>query len=175
MRQSILIATIGTLLLSSCFASTNLIETLKTQINSPAHQVVVVQPHIYNVQVQWGGSKAAWNPDGRWAIGGRVAQRITRISAASSDEGKTLGGWIVYSGEGPIGFRAARTVGTTYRVQVQWGGILAGWKLDGDWVIGGRPNQAVTVVDLTGDGTNLTGTMTYKGEGPISVNARRIN
>ena len=161
-------AFIAALLISSCLASASLIQTLKTQNNAPAH----LQGPRYSVQVQWGGSSAPWNNDGQWVIGGRPSQRVVRLSVASSDEGRTLNGWLVYAGEGPIGFRGTRTTGSSYTVQVQWGGFNAGWNNEATWVLGGRASQPVTIVDLTASGNGFLGTLTYRGEGPISVNAR---
>ncbi len=62
---------------------------------------------------------------------------------------------------------------TTYQVENQWGGANAPWNQGGKFVIGGRPDQNVVALDVTsGDGgKSLTGTMTYKGEGPIGFKA----
>jgi OAA-family lectin sugar binding domain len=58
---------------------------------------------------------------------------------------------------------------TAYHVENQWGGSNAPWNEGGIFVIGARPGQNVVAVDITSSdgGKNLTGTMTYQGEGPI--------
>lgn len=57
----------------------------------------------------------------------------------------------------------------TYTVENQWGGNAAPWRPGGSWTIGARPNQPVVAVNVrsTDNGRTLTGTMTYRGEGPI--------
>jgi hypothetical protein len=64
-----------------------------------------------------------------------------------------------------------------YSVQNQWGGSSAPWNAAGDWVLGGRANQApVSISAKSGDnGQTLTGTMTYAGEGPIGFQATRTS
>lgn len=59
----------------------------------------------YQVEYQWGGEDAPWNPGGVWVIGGRERQRIAAVDVTSSDLGATLTGQVRYNGEGPIGFR----------------------------------------------------------------------
>ncbi|ATB33606.1 lectin OAA family protein [Melittangium boletus] len=124
---------------------------------------------IYNVQNQWGGSSAAWNQGGLWAIGGRSNQGVIALKAKSEDGGKTLTGTMTYSGEGEIGFRATLSGTNTYTVQNQWGGSSAPWQEGGTWILGSRKNQGVVAIDLTSNdgGKTLAGTMTYAGEGPI--------
>jgi hypothetical protein len=124
---------------------------------------------IYNVQNQWGGSSAAWNQGGLWAMGGRSDQRVVALKARSEDGGKTLLGTMKYEGEGEIGFRATLSGANTYSVQNQWGGSSAPWQDGGTWLLGARENQGVVAIDLSSSdgGKTLTGTLTYAGEGPI--------
>lgn len=65
---------------------------------------------------------------------------------------------------------------TTYQVENQWDGANAPWNQDRIFVIGGRPDQNVVALNVTSSdgGSNLTGTMTYKGEGPIGFKGRRL-
>lgn len=62
-----------------------------------------------------------------------------------------------------------------YHVQNQWGGSSAPWHEGGVWVIGGRSGQPVIALQVSSndDGKTLTGTMTYKGEGPIGFKANQ--
>lgn len=60
----------------------------------------------YNVENQWGGPRARWNPGGAWVLGGRSGQPVVALDASSPDDGRTLQGSMTYRGEGPIGFRA---------------------------------------------------------------------
>jgi hypothetical protein len=59
----------------------------------------------YEVQNQWGGSSAPWNPGGLWIIGFRANQNVVALDITSSDGGKTLMGTMTYANEGPIGFK----------------------------------------------------------------------
>jgi len=124
----------------------------------------------YDVQNQWGGSSAAWNPGGTWVIGYRTDQNVVALTATSSDGGKTFSGTMTYAGEGPIGFKAD-LLGTNsdYKTENQWGGSTAQWNNGGVFVLGARANQNVVAIDVssTDGGKTLSGTMTYAGEGPI--------
>ncbi|MFB2768344.1 lectin ESA-2 [Pelatocladus sp. BLCC-F211] len=61
----------------------------------------------YNVENQWGGSSAPWNPGGLWIIGYRENQNVVALNVNSNDGGKTLNGTMTYDGEGPIGFKGS--------------------------------------------------------------------
>lgn len=61
----------------------------------------------YEVQNQWGGNNAPWNPGGMWIIGFRGDQNVVAIDITSPDGGKTLTGTMTYAGEGPIGFKGS--------------------------------------------------------------------
>ncbi len=123
----------------------------------------------YNVENQWGGSSAPWNPGGMWVLGARAGQNVVAVNVTSSDGGKTLTGTMTYQGEGPIGFRGTRTNGNNYTVENQWGGSSAPWNPGGQWIIGAREGQNTVALDISSSdgGKTLTGTMTYQGEGPI--------
>jgi OAA-family lectin sugar binding domain len=73
-------------------------------------------------------------------------------------------------GSKAIWVKQSGTVFNEYTVEAQWGGKTAPWRADGTWVIGGRAKQRLVAVQVTSkdDGKTLTGTMTYKGEEPIS-------
>lgn len=62
-----------------------------------------------------------------------------------------------------------------YRVKNQWGGSAARWHKGGRWIIGSRPKQNVVALNIRSKdgGKTLTGTMTYKGEGPIRFSATK--
>ncbi|MDC0707660.1 lectin ESA-2 [Stigmatella sp. ncwal1] len=128
---------------------------------------------LYQVQNQWGGQSAAWNPGGLWAIGSRSNQSVLALNLKSTDGGKNLTGTMTYSGEGPIGVQAAQSGTNSYTVQNQWGGSSAAWQPGGQWLLGDRPNQSVVAIDITSTdgGKTLTGTITYAGEGPIGFKA----
>lgn len=132
-------------------------------------QAAHAQANSYTVTNQWGGNAAPWNPGGTWVLGGRSNQSVVAIQATSPDGGQTLTGTMTYNGEGPIGFRAKATGNNQYAVENQWGGASAPWQPGGTWVIGGRSGQAVVALDVKSadQGKSLTGTVTYKGEGPI--------
>ncbi|MCO5212373.1 MAG: hypothetical protein M9936_21960 [Caldilinea sp.] len=131
------------------------------------------EPNGYNVENQWGGDDAPWNPGGVWVIGGRADQRVVALTASSFDGGENLVGTMTYAGEGPIGFRAFRTAQNTYEVENQWGGDDAPWNPGGTWVLGGRDEQSVVDIAIASedDGSTLAGVMTYDGEGPIGFRA----
>ena len=128
---------------------------------------------VYDVENQWGGPSAPWNDGGVWIIGGRSGQSVIALNISSSDNGTTLNGTMAYAGEGAIGFRASLTQSNTYVVENQWGGSSAPWNPGGTWLLGGRVNQNVVaiVISSSDNGDNLTGTMTYAGEGPIAFRA----
>ncbi len=79
---------------------------------------------------------------------------------------------MTYEGEGPIGFIGKLTGCNNYRVENSWGG--SGGHDGGLWVIGSRCGQNVVAVDVKSEdgGQTLTGTMTYKGEGPIGFDGK---
>ncbi|MBJ6761838.1 lectin ESA-2 [Myxococcaceae bacterium JPH2] len=128
----------------------------------------------YTVENQWGGSSAPWNPGGLWVLGARKNQNVVAVEVSSTDGGKTLAGTMTYNGEGPIGFRGTLTEVDTYAVENQWGGSSAPWQPGGLWIIGYRPNQNVVALHITSSngGQNLSGTMTYNGEGPIGFRGK---
>ncbi|MEZ5447790.1 MAG: hypothetical protein R3E89_01755 [Thiolinea sp.] len=97
---------------------------------------------------------------------------VVAINVNSADGGKTLGGTMTYSSEGPIGFKGALrdggNSGSNYSVENQWGGDSAPWNPGGNWVIGARGNQLVVGLDVKSDdnGASLNGTNTYAGRRP---------
>ena len=123
----------------------------------------------YIVENQWGGSSAPWHPGGTWKLGGRDNQNVVAIDISSTDNGNTLNGTMTYQGEGPIGFRATRTVFNNYTVENQWGGSSAPWHPGGYWLIGSRNGQYVIQLNVNSSDNEktLNGTNTYNGEGPI--------
>ncbi len=132
----------------------------------------------YNVENQWGGSKAQWNKGGVFVLGARddKPQNMVAIDIKSGDGGKTFTGTMTYEGEGPIGFKASLIGNNNYTVENQWGGNTAPWHPGGTFVIGYRENQLVVAVDIESSdgGKSFTGTMTYAGEGPIGFKAEEI-
>ncbi len=134
---------------------------------------VVAWAETYGVENQWGGSSAPWNPGGSWTLGGRPGQPVVALQITSRDGGRTFTGTMTYRGEGPIGFRATSTGNNQYTVENQWGGNAAPWHPGGTWTIGGRANQPAVAVDVRSNdnGRTLTGTMTYRNEGPIGFRA----
>jgi hypothetical protein len=120
---------------------------------------------------QWGGANAPWHVGGQWILGCRANQPVVAIDVESTDSGKTLTGTMTYAGEGPIGFKGALTMANTYTVENQWGGSNTPWHPGGQFVLGCRGSQGVVAVQAQGsDGSKLSGTMTYAGEGPIGLN-----
>ena len=57
----------------------------------------------------------------------------------------------------------------TYGVENQWGGSSAPWHPGGTWTLGSRTGQPVVALQITSrdGGRTFTGTMTYRGEGPV--------
>lgn len=131
----------------------------------------------FQVENQWGGSSAPWQPGGVWSLGSRFQQNVIAIDVTSTDGGKTLTGTITYNGEGPIGFKGELTSGNNYTVMNQWGGASAPWNPGGVWIIGGRDKQNVVALKLTSSdgGKTLGGTTTYNGEGPIGFKSNIVN
>jgi len=134
-------------------------------------QGALTEGFAYNAANQWGGTHAPWNPGGQWVLGCRINQAVIALAVSSTDGGKTLNGTMTYAGEGPIGFRGTRTLANTYQVENQWGGNNAPWHPGGQFVIGCRGDSqgVVSVNAQSTDGTNLSGSMTYAGEGPIGL------
>lgn len=130
---------------------------------------------VYFVENQWGGSSAPWHNGGSWVLGGRDNQLVVAMDIKSSDGGKTFSGTMTYAGEGPIGFKATNVAGNTYTVENQWGGSSAPWHPGGTWLIGGRNQKCVGLNISSSDGQSFSGTMTYKGEGPIGFKAKLTN
>ena len=130
--------------------------------------------NVYSVEVQWGGSSAPWHVDGKWTIGGRNNQRCVQLNVTASTEDKSLLGNMTYDGEGKIGFKSHLSFG--YLVQNQWGGSSAPWHPGGTWALSGRYNQEVVAMDIVSQdgGETFTGTMTYKGEGPIGFKGTQL-
>jgi hypothetical protein len=60
--------------------------------------------NTYQVENQWGGSSAPWQPGGQFVIGCRGSQGVIEVNALSGD-GKKLSGTMTYLGEGPIGLQ----------------------------------------------------------------------
>ncbi|MCP3097298.1 lectin ESA-2 [Myxococcus sp. K15C18031901] len=123
----------------------------------------------YQVENQWGGSSAPWNPGGTFLLGYRVGQNVIAIDVTSSDGGQSLVGTMTYSGEKPIGFKSELVHGGPYSVENQWGGTSAPWNAGGLWSLGARKGQNIVALKVTSPdgGKTLTGTMTYDGEQPI--------
>ena len=130
--------------------------------------------NAYSVQNQWGGASASWNQGGSWVIGGRITQRVINVDVISYDRGNSLVGTMQYQGEGTIGFKAQRTAGDSWNVQIQWGGPSASWNQEGIWTIGARVTQPVVrlLISSTDNGANLNGFMAYKGERLIGFRAQ---
>lgn len=61
----------------------------------------------YSVENQWGGNDAPWHEAGNFVIGARDGQGVVNLTITSNDNGATFTGEMTYSGEGPIGFKAA--------------------------------------------------------------------
>jgi hypothetical protein len=127
----------------------------------------------YSVENQWGGSSAPWHPGGDWIIGGRDGQNVVKLDVKVIKGSANLEGTMTYAGEGPIAFKGNETPGSSYSVQNQWGGSSAPWYAGGTFVLGARENQNPVAYDInsTDGGKTFSGTMTYKGEGPIGFRA----
>ena len=66
--------------------------------------------NTYQVENQWGGNAAPWNPGGQFVIGCRGSQGVVAVEATSPD-GKSLNGAMTYAGEGPIGLQLKMSAG----------------------------------------------------------------
>ncbi|KQO05641.1 lectin OAA family protein [Sphingomonas sp. Leaf242] len=134
-----------------------------------------VTENTYNAENQWGGTSAPWHDAGVFLLGAREGQNAIAFDISSTD-GETLTGTMTYDGEGPIGVKGVRSAGLAFDATNQWGGASAPWHQGGQWVLGCRPDQSVTALDLTSadDGKTVTGTMIYAGEGPIGFRGTRI-
>jgi hypothetical protein len=160
----------------STSASSKTQSTVKTQ-GTVKNSTDKTSNNLHQVQNQWGGSSAPWNPGGIWLLGCRDGQNVVAIDITSSDHGKTFTGTMTYAGEGPIGFRATMTQTNNYVVENQWGGSSAPWNPGGNWIIGARSGQRVVSlkVNSTDNGQTLNGTMTYDGEGPIGFKSSQVD
>ena len=126
-------------------------------------------PTKYQSQAQLGGENAPWNDTSVWRLGDRKNQDLVDIKIASTDSGKTFNGTVTYFGQGAIAFRANQISPHHYQAESQWGGSNSPWNKGETWIIGDRPEQEITGVNLhsTDNGKNLKGTIQYTGEGPI--------
>jgi hypothetical protein len=61
----------------------------------------------YQIENQWGGNNAPWQPGGLFVVGCRGSQGVVSVQAESQD-GNLLRGTMTYAGEGPIALTAAR-------------------------------------------------------------------
>ena len=134
---------------------------------------------IYAVKNRWGGQGASWHDGGSWVLGCRPDQTIVALELTSDDNGATLNGTMTYEGEGHITVKATQigeTLGNNYSVQVRWGGEGQPFHDQGNWIIGGRTGKRVVALNVTSSnsGSSLEGTMTYEGEGHISIDATLI-
>ncbi len=122
----------------------------------------------YSVENRWGGEDKPFHPGGLWVLGDRCGQGIIEIDITSKNDGKSFEGHVTYAGEGQIGFKAQHIIGFSYQVEYSWGGT-DGHK-GGSWVIGQRVGQPCIALNVksTDGGKILSGTCTYKGEGPIA-------
>lgn len=61
-----------------------------------------------------------------------------------------------------------------YQVENQWGGATAPWNTGGTWILGTRENQYLVGINITSSdgGRTFNGTVTYNGEGPITLKAK---
>ena len=166
MRTSMLVALLGAVLLSACFFGSKATQTLgqKTPLGETTGNQFKVENSFGN----------AWSDGGNWVIGGRKTQKVVALAFTSTDNGQTLTGWVTYSGEGSIQFRAVHTTGFDYSVSESWGGS---WVYDGVWTLGYRDTQQVVRLDIRSPdgGDTFNGKMTYSGEGPIGFRASRTN
>ena len=63
-----------------------------------------------------------------------------------------------------------------YKVENQWGGASAPWNPGGEWRLGSRDDQFIAEINFSSkdDGLTFEGSMTYNGEGPISLKATNL-
>ena len=128
----------------------------------------------YKVETQVGGHTAPWIQAGSWVIGSRATQRVTSVSAKASETGDTLSGFMVYQGEGPIGFKAQLTTEDSWIVQSNGIGSNYAWKQEGTWTFGGRAAQPLSKLMMysSDNGASFIGLMTYKDESRVSFRAQ---
>lgn len=133
-----------------------------------------VTENCYQAENQWGGNDAPWHDAGLFLLGARDGQNAVAFDLTSKD-GQTVTGTMTYAGEGPIGVKGTKSPGLAFNATNQWGGSGAPWHQGGQWVIGCRPDQPVVGLEVSShdNGKTLTGTMTYKGEGPIGFRGTR--
>lgn len=133
-----------------------------------------VTENCYQVENRWGGEGAPWHDAGLFLLGARDGQNAVEFDLNGAD-GTSLDGTMKYAGEGPIGVKATKTTGETFNATNQWGGTDAPWHQGGQWVLGCRPEQAVTALEISSpdNGLTLVGTMNYINEGPIGFRGTR--
>ncbi len=98
---------------------------------------------------------------------GRPVGRTFLRGARPQGEGRFA---LPEAGRAPVAQPDAPALPNAYRVDVHWGGPSnPTWHPDGEWVLGGREDQPVIAATLTSadGGQTLTGTIQYRGEGPI--------
>ncbi|MBL9114307.1 MAG: hypothetical protein JNJ83_04820 [Verrucomicrobiaceae bacterium] len=130
--------------------------------------------NAYEVENRWGDAAEPWRAGGHWTLGGRLEQKAVQFSIKSDDDGQTLTGTMTYAGEGSVDFRAKRVKQNTYKVENHWGDAAEPWHEAGTWKLGGRDDQNVVGLEVKSEneGKDFSGTVTYKGEGPIDFRAR---
>lgn len=128
----------------------------------------------FEVQIQSGGNEAPWRPGGMWILNTRFDRLIEKVNATGGDG--VLYGTMQYSGEAPIGFKAAYLGNSTYGVESQSGGDDVPWQPVGEWVIDYGTDQFIVEFDLnaTEGEQNIMGTIS-NSEGPMGFRGDRID
>lgn len=128
---------------------------------------------MYRVQLQWGATAAPWHDGGVFTIGDRTRPPVVALTLASTDEGATLSGQVTYRGDAtPLLLTARHTAANVYAVAHGPGETSAQQE---QWVLGARDAQLLVAlaVSSSDEGRSLAGVLTYAGEGPVGVKARR--
>ena len=124
----------------------------------------------YDVTNTW-GKTGTQHPGGTFTMGCNKSAALIKLDVSSTDNGQTLTGTAQYQGNGSIGIKFTynndSSAPNAYDCTVTYGGVsYPRWT----WVLGDRGADQLPVafnISNGGEGTTLTGTMTYNGEGHI--------
>ena len=175
------IAVIGTLLLSSCLVSSSLVQTLQMKSKTAAHLAFNRYTSLLGT-----GISAPFMPGPTWVIGDSQTRRVVRLQALSFDGGKTLNGWLKFSGdERDSYFWSDYDSGSSYYAQIgtikpttkpdRLGTVERKYQKRDSWIFGSKTGSPVTYIDLTGNENVLNGKITYLGSERVSVRVTRLS
>ena len=166
MRNSLVVAAIGALLLSTCLFVG--IKKNQTQKQVSKTEDSTDRIHTYWGKYQYGGcSKEGpiWHFAGNFVLGTKPDTQVSMLEASSTDSGKTLTGTFRYEGYQTRKFKAVHVSGSDsdYKVFVDEEPSSHKLVLDGIWVFPSGIDNSITGIELNSpdSGRSLRGKVRY--------------